>query len=120
MNRSLAPSISQVDPLGHCNGWSTVKPSATSRVSTCSITSPWVHHRVLQPKVFEQRQDPSELGVHAERHLRFDAQAASAGKRLQGLAAAEGGAGQDPPDGVVLEADHQPGGFGLAGQREGP
>jgi hypothetical protein len=78
------------------------------------------HHRVLQPKSFEQRQNPSEVGVHTERHLRFDAQAAVAGKGLHGLVAAEGGAGQDPPDGKVVEADHQPGGFGLPGRRERP
>ena len=41
---------------------------------------------------------------------RLDAQAAIAGKGLHGLVAAEGGAGQDAPDWVVLEADYQPGG----------
>jgi hypothetical protein len=37
-----------------------------------------------------------------------------------GLLAAEGGTGQDAPDGVVIEADDQPGGFGLADRRDGP
>jgi hypothetical protein len=32
-----------MDPFGQVNGWSTANPSATSRVSTWPITSPWVH-----------------------------------------------------------------------------
>jgi hypothetical protein len=78
------------------------------------------HHRVLQPGILKQRQDPGEIGVHTQCHLVFDAEAAVVGEGLHGLVAAEGGTGQDAPDGVVIQADDQPGGFGLAGQREGP
>jgi hypothetical protein len=78
------------------------------------------HHCVLQPEILEQCQHPAEVGVHTEGHLRFDAEVAVAGKGLHGLLAADGGAAQDAPDRVILEADHQPGGFGLAGRREGP
>jgi hypothetical protein len=52
--------------------------------------------------------------------LRIRCGAAVAGEGLHRLLAAKGGAGQDAPDGVVIEADDQPGGFGLAGRREGP
>jgi hypothetical protein len=78
------------------------------------------HHRVLQPRIRKQCQDPAEVGIHTKGHLTFDAEAAVAGKGLHGLAPAQGGAGQDAFDRVLLEADHQPGGFGLPSQREGP
>ncbi len=99
MNRPLAPSSSQIDPLGHTNGWSTAtrrRPAGSHLLDHLAVGT---HHRVLQPKLFEQGQDPSEVGVHTERHLTFDAQAAIAGKGLHGLVAAEGGTGQDAPDG---------------------
>jgi hypothetical protein len=78
------------------------------------------HHRVLQPGILKQRHDPSEIGVHTKCHFVFDVEAAVAGEGLHRLLAAKGGAGQDAPDGVVIEADDQPGGFGLAGRREAP
>jgi hypothetical protein len=78
------------------------------------------HHRVLQPGIDKQGQDPAEVGIHTECPLGFDVEAAVAGQGLDGLLAAQGGAGQDAFDREVLETDHQPGGFGLPGQREGP
>ena len=120
MNRPLAPSSSQIDPLGHTNGWSTAtrrRPAGSHLLDHLAVGT---HHRVLQPKLFEQGQDPSEVGVHTERHLRFDGQAAVARKGLHGLVAAEGGTGQDTREGVALEADHQPAGFGLAAFRVHP
>jgi hypothetical protein len=57
------------------------------------------HHRVLQPGILNQRLDPGGVGVHTQCHLTFDAEAAVAGEGLHGLLAAEGGAGQDAPEG---------------------
>ena len=74
------------------------------------------HRRVLQLGILKQRQQLGGVGVHTERRFGFDAEAAVAGKGLHGLVAAEGGAGQDAPDGVIIEADDQPSGFGLAGR----
>jgi hypothetical protein len=42
MNRPLAPSSSQVDPLGHSNGWSTINRTAALRIrARLAATWPW-------------------------------------------------------------------------------
>ncbi len=61
VNRPLAPSSSQIDPLGHTNGWSTAtrrRPAGSHLLDHLAVGT---HHRVLQPKLFEQGQDPSEV-----------------------------------------------------------
>jgi len=120
VNRPLAPSSSQIDPLGHTNGWSTAtrrRPAGSHLLDHLAVGT---HHRVLQPKLFERGQDPSEVGVHTERspHVRR-----TGGNRGQGAARSGGSRGRDWSGcarWVVLEADHQPAGFGLAAFRVHP
>jgi hypothetical protein len=70
-------------------------------------------HRVLRLEVPEQPEHHHEVGGHAQCRQGFDAQVAVESERLHGLLAADGWAGEDSPDGVVLKTDQQPGRLGL-------
>src|SRR6266487_5586810 len=59
-------------------------------------------HRVLHPGILEQCQHHGQVGGHGQRRGGLDGQAAVVGEGLHGLLAADGGAGKDAPDGVVL------------------
>jgi transposase len=78
------------------------------------MTSPvGAHHRVLRLEVSKQRQHHREVGIDAQCREALDAQVAVAGQGLHRLLAADGGAGEDALERIVLQADQQSGCLGL-------